>query len=132
MAMLEKLSLVTSQQVGEVLRFIQGNGEQPVLIKNPRLHARLDERKESSKHPVAAKLFQLMSAKRSNLCVAADLPSLDEVIDLAAKIGPKIVVLKTHVDILPDFTLDKMQRLKELAQSLDFLIMEDRYVCSNE
>ena len=126
MATLEKLGLVTSQQVGEVFRFIQGNGQQPVLIKNPRLHTRLDERREASKHPIAARLFQLMTAKRSNLCVAADLPTLDQVIELAEKIGSKIAVLKTHVDILPDFTLAKIERLKELAKTLDFLIMEDR------
>jgi len=126
MATLEKLGLVDSQITGEVARFIQGNGIQPVLIQNPRLQVALEERKVASKHPVASRLFHLMITKKSNLCVAADLSSLDDVISLAEKIGPKIVVLKIHVDILTDFSQQKMQRLKELSESLDFLIMEDR------
>jgi orotidine-5'-phosphate decarboxylase len=67
-----------------------------------------------------------MIAKKSNLCVAADFSSFDEVIKLAESIGPKIVVLKIHVDILEDFTLAKMKQLKKVAKSHEFLIMEDR------
>ena len=58
--------------------------------------------------------------------MAADLPNLDQVIHLASEIGPKIVLLKIHVDIFEDFSLAKIQRLKELAKKFEFLIMEDR------
>ena len=58
--------------------------------------------------------------------MAADLPNLDQVIQLVSEIGPKIVLLKIHVDILEDFSLAKIQRLKELAKKFEFLIMEDR------
>lgn len=126
MATLEKLGLVDNHTVSDVSRFIQGNGIQPVLSKNPRLHVKLENRISVSKHPVTSRLLQLMLTKRSNLCVAADLPTLEEVIHLAEKIGPKIVVLKIHVDILPDFSQPKIQRLKELARNHVFLIMEDR------
>ena len=71
-----------------------------------------------------------MESKQSNLCVAADMTKLDDVIKLAEVIGSKIVVLKIHVDIFDDFDITKIQQLKTLSKKYEFLIMEDRYVMS--
>ena len=71
-----------------------------------------------------------MESKQSNLCVAADMTKLDDVIKLAEVIGSKIVVLKIHVDIFDDFDITKIQQLKALSKKYEFLIMEDRYVMS--
>lgn len=125
MASLEKQSMVDHKVTDEVLDFIRGH-RVPILSRNPRLHNSLEERRSCCKHPVTTRLFDLMMAKKSNLCVAADFTSLDEVIALAETIGPKIVVLKIHVDILEDFSLAKINQLKELAKAHEFLIMEDR------
>ena len=125
MASLEKQSAVDHKVAQEVMNYIRGH-RQPIVSRNPRLHLSLKERRSSCKHPVATRLFDLMLAKKSNLCVAADLTCLDDVINLAENIGSKIVVLKIHVDILEDFTLDKMDELKEVAKAHEFLIMEDR------
>ncbi|KAI9552417.1 hypothetical protein GHT06_022783 [Daphnia sinensis] len=125
MASLEKQSKVDHKVAEEVMNFIRGN-RQPILNRNPRLHVSLEERRSSCKHPIASRLFDLMLAKKSNLCVAADLTSLDDVITLAESIGPKIVVLKIHVDILEDFSLTKIMQLKEVARAHEFLLMEDR------
>ncbi len=125
MASLEKQSAVDHKVASEVMNFIRGH-RAPIVLRNPRLHLSLEERRSSCKHPVASRLFELMLAKKSNLCVAADLTSLDDVINLAENIGPKIVVLKIHVDILEDFTLDKIDELKEVAKAHEFLLMEDR------
>lgn len=51
-------------------------------------------------HPLASKLLQIMEEKQSNLCVSADVTSSEELLQLADLLGPKICVLKTHVDIL--------------------------------
>lgn len=125
MASLEKQSMVDHKVAEEVMNFIRGH-RQPILSRNPRLHVSLEERRSCCKHPVASRLFDLMLAKKSNLCVAADCTKLDEVIAIAETIGPKIVVLKIHVDILEDFSFTKIAQLKELAKSHEFLIMEDR------
>ncbi|CAL1295135.1 unnamed protein product [Larinioides sclopetarius] len=67
-----------------------------------------------------------MASKKSNLCVAVD--SLDSMtlLDLADQLGPHICMLKTHIDILKDFSDVVPIKLKELAQKHNFLIFEDR------
>ena len=44
----------------------------------------------------------------------------------ADEIGPHICILKTHIDIIDDFDMDKMQLLVDLSLKHKFLIFEDR------
>lgn len=77
-------------------------------------------------HPLAARLLKIMEDKKSNLCVSADVTRSEELLEIAVTLGPLICVLKTHVDILQDFTADVASNLKELATKHNFLIFEDR------
>lgn len=79
-----------------------------------------------STHPLAKRLFTLMEEKRTNLCVSADVTHMQELLELAETLGPLICVLKTHVDILQDFSAAAIDTLKELSAKHNFLIFEDR------
>jgi uridine monophosphate synthetase len=84
------------------------------------------QRAELSVNPTAKKLFSLMESKQTNLSVAADLTSSQALLELAETIGQEICVLKTHIDILDDFTPHVTQELHHLADKHQFLIFEDR------
>lgn len=85
-----------------------------------------DRAKLPNIHPLASKLLSIMEEKQSNLCVSADMTSSEELLQLAESLGPKICMLKTHVDILKDYTEAFSQKLQALAQEHNFLIFEDR------
>jgi uridine monophosphate synthetase len=87
------------------------------------------ERRTSS-HPLSAYLFRLMTLKKSNLCFSADVSSADTLLHLASSLGPSIVVLKTHFDIVNDWDSHPRTgtgaQLAALARRHGFLIFEDR------
>src|SRR3981081_1294506 len=86
--------------------------------------------KRASSHPLSAYLFRLMVFKQSNLCLSADVSSAETLLHLASTIGPSIIVLKTHFDIISDWNPDPRvgtgAQLAALAQRHGFLIFEDR------
>lgn len=84
------------------------------------------ERAKQAKYPLARQLLTLMAEKKSNLAVAADVTRQRELLDLANRLGPHICILKTHVDILEDYTPDLGPALRALAHRHQFLIFEDR------
>lgn len=79
-----------------------------------------------TRQPMAQKLFKLMEDKQSNLTLALDVLSQNQLLEMADAIGPYIAVLKTHVDILEDYTPDFKHKIRALAHKHRFLIFEDR------
>lgn len=67
-----------------------------------------------------------MAAKKTNLCLSADLTTAESILDLIEKVGEHICLVKTHVDIIEDFNTNFVTNLKNLAKRLNFLILEDR------
>lgn len=84
------------------------------------------ERAEHCSNEVAAGLLRLMDKKKSNLCASADVSTCAEVLQLVDAIKDKIVLLKTHVDILPDYSPEFVEKLAKLAEEHEFYIFEDR------
>ncbi|PNS17402.1 Orotidine 5'-phosphate decarboxylase [Sphaceloma murrayae] len=76
--------------------------------------------------PLAAYFLKLIAAKRSNLCVSADVTSSRELLQLAEEVGDQICLLKTHADIIQDFGHKTAQDLQAVAKRKGFLIFEDR------
>lgn len=85
-----------------------------------------EARSSLAKNPMARRCFELMGRKSTNLCVAADTNNVDDVLDLARKVGPHICVLKTHVDMFDRWTEADAKELQAVAEEHDFLIFEDR------
>jgi len=76
--------------------------------------------------PQAARLLTLMHEKKTNLALSADVTRAEQLITLAETLGPEICVLKTHIDIIQDFTPTLTQTLVQIAKTHEFLLFEDR------
>lgn len=76
--------------------------------------------------PVASRLFQLLDEKETNLALSADVTTSAHLLELADQLGPEICLLKTHIDIIEDFTPELTKELRKLAQKHHFLLFEDR------
>ncbi|KAK6857603.1 Orotidine 5'-phosphate decarboxylase [Apiospora arundinis] len=98
--------------------------------KHPTLKATFAERANGASHPLSNYLLRLMELKQSNLCLSADVTSARELLHLVDKVGPSIVILKTHYDILAGWNYDPQTgtgaKLGSLARKHGFLIFEDR------
>jgi uridine monophosphate synthetase len=92
------------------------------------MQVRLTYAKRASycKNALAKNLLLMMDKKKSNLALSADVTHCEDVLTLADKLGAEICVLKTHVDILEDFTPAFTLELRKLANKHHFLIFEDR------
>ncbi|RYP28068.1 hypothetical protein DL767_007399 [Monosporascus sp. MG133] len=97
---------------------------------HPSFKATFAERAAGTSHPLSNYLFRLMNLKQSNLCLSADVPNARELLSLADKIGPSIVVLKTHYDLIVGWDFNPQTgtgaKLAALARKHGFLIFEDR------
>ncbi|GJQ09497.1 hypothetical protein GpartN1_g1288.t1 [Galdieria partita] len=78
------------------------------------------------RNKVGRRLLEIVLKKQSNLIVAADVTTSQELLSIADEVGPQICVLKTHADIIQDWTDSVSEQLVHLAKLHHFLIFEDR------
>ncbi|KAI5923775.1 Orotidine 5'-phosphate decarboxylase [Camillea tinctor] len=97
---------------------------------HPTLQASFTSRASNVPHPLSNYLLRLMELKKSNLCLSADVPTARELLSLADNIGPSIVVLKTHYDMVAGWDFNPKTgtgaKLQALGRKHGFLIFEDR------
>lgn len=67
-----------------------------------------------------------MEEKKTNLCLSNDEITSEKFLEVADMLGPYICVLKSHIDIIKDFTPDVTKRLTELSKKHNFMLFEDR------
>ncbi|XP_053327291.1 uridine 5'-monophosphate synthase [Spea bombifrons] len=128
MEILQALEAVGADTAQEVRRFIQEN-KVTSQASAPAQKCRLSYASRSllpGTHPLASRLLTIMEKKKTNLCLSADVTHSAELLQLAAELGPAICMLKTHVDVLSDFTPDVASGLRAAADQHEFLLFEDR------
>ena len=81
---------------------------------------------QAGDNPLKSYLLRLIAAKKTNLCVSADVNSTSALLRLAEEVGDSICILKTHADIVDDFGERAIKGLQEISRRKKFLIFEDR------
>lgn len=127
-------TLFTINEVIDLLhRYHRLNDNEVNRIKNflenppsPPKKERIPLEKKQINHPVAKRLIEIALKKQSNLIASADVITSAELINLAEQIGEHIVALKLHTDIIRDFSMDLIEKLKQLSKEKEFLLFEDR------
>lgn len=120
---LQETGELSDEEVARIQDFLQGNHIQ----FEEKIRASYEQKLQQTQHSVSKKLLETALAKKSNLIASADVTTTQELLALAEKVGPHIIALKTHIDIISDFDYEKtILPLKELASRHQFLLMEDR------
>ncbi|KAJ7904638.1 humps family-domain-containing protein [Mycena olivaceomarginata] len=78
------------------------------------------------KNPAAKLLLETIERKQSNLAVSVDVASAKDFLAIIDVVGPFVCLVKTHIDIIEDFTPSLITDLQALSAKHDFVIFEDR------
>ncbi|XP_041367772.1 uridine 5'-monophosphate synthase-like isoform X2 [Gigantopelta aegis] len=139
---LQKADKLSAEMVKKVQTFISENKFEPITVnkravsddtrnssesnKRNKKCLKYSERQDLCYNVNGKKLFAIMEAKKTNLAFSADLTYSQTLLDMVDCIGPHVCMVKTHVDILDDFTPQFTEQLKKLASKHNFMIFEDR------
>ncbi len=77
-------------------------------------------------NPLSHRFMEVSTKKQTLVILAADLNTVDSLINLIESVGPYISALKTHVDIVDEFERKEWGRVVETAKKHDLLLFEDR------
>ncbi|KAJ7498796.1 humps family-domain-containing protein [Mycena latifolia] len=84
------------------------------------------ERALHHKNAAAKLLLETIDRKQSNLAVSVDVASAKDFLAIIDVVGPFVCLIKTHIDIIEDFTPSLIVDLQALSAKHDFIIFEDR------
>ena len=77
-------------------------------------------------NPMVRRYMEGVCRKQSLVILAADLRTMAGLNELVDQVGPHIAALKTHVDLVDDWTAESWSLFCEKAKSHDLIIFEDR------
>ena len=84
------------------------------------------ERWRSAASPIAKRYMEVAASKRSLVCLAADRTTMTGLFELLEAVAPHVAALKTHVDLVDDWSPAEWTRFCEAAHEAGLLIFEDR------
>ena len=80
----------------------------------------------NNENPMARAYMEVASRKQSLVCLAADRKTMAGLNDLIEQVGPYLAALKTHVDLIDDWSSEAWMSFCQKAKEMDLLIFEDR------
>lgn len=96
----------------------------PKPTPQPRLS--YGKRSAMCQNPAAKNLLHIIETKKTNLCFSIDLTDPSTILAYVDAVGPHICLLKTHIDIVENFTESFLKQLLDISKKHNFLIFEDR------
>ena len=74
-----------------------------------------------------AKRYMIVACEKQSLvCLAADRNTMSGLFELLEQVGPHIAALKTHVDLIDDWSAEEWFKFCATAEEYNLLIFEDR------
>jgi len=80
----------------------------------------------NSSSEIARKYMQVAARKQTLVCLAADRNNMAGLFDLIEEVGAHVAALKTHVDLVDDWSSESWADFCSAAEKADLLIFEDR------
>lgn len=84
------------------------------------------ERWAAMNAPIARQYMTAATRSQSLVCLAADRTKMGDLLALVRSVGPSLAALKTHVDVVEDWTRDGWTEVRAAADEVDLLLFEDR------
>lgn len=112
---LKKYNHLSESKENEIIEFLAS-------LKNKKANNNI----KNINNPLTKKLIGKMNKKESNLILSLDVEDSKTFFSILDKVKNEIVMLKTHIDIIKDFNIDFIKKLKDYSLKYDFMIFEDR------
>ena len=84
------------------------------------------ERWQKATSPLAKRYMEVATTKQSLVCLAADRNTMAGLFRLIDEVGEHVAALKTHVDLVDDWTRESWSEFCRAAHEANLLIFEDR------
>jgi uridine monophosphate synthetase len=75
---------------------------------------------------ITEKLYNIITAKKTNIVLSLDLNRANDILEKLELLGDNICAVKLHYDIINDLSDNFVERLNELKNNKNFLVIEDR------